>query len=158
MRGIRLYAIVAATFMAGAFLASPELRAYAIATISSADIVNETIRSEDIKDGQIKAADIAANAVGASEIRGVSKLLFTECTVTNNGPSSPGANFIFSCIVPEAEGGDNAIATITGADNTCFAVTRVLTFDQRVSVGVTNVCITNMAPGTMEFSVLVYKT
>lgn len=47
MKGTKLYAIVAATFMAGAFIASPELRAYAASTITSADIV-ETIQSVDI--------------------------------------------------------------------------------------------------------------
>ena len=49
MKGTKLHAIVAATFMAGAFIASPELRAYAAGTITSADIV-ETIQSVDISE------------------------------------------------------------------------------------------------------------
>lgn len=60
--------IAVAAFVAGSFVASPELRAYAAATITSADIVNETIQSVDIKDGEVKSSDIAANAVKSSEI------------------------------------------------------------------------------------------
>jgi hypothetical protein len=49
---------VAVAFIAGAFISSPELRAYAAATITSADIV----------DGQVKNADIATNAITTSKI------------------------------------------------------------------------------------------
>lgn len=92
----KIVGIVVAAFVAGTFVVSPELRAYAAATITSADIVDETIQSIDIKngevkttdignnavtsakikEGEIKAEDIAANAVGASELQGVSKLIF----------------------------------------------------------------------------------
>jgi hypothetical protein len=103
-----------AAFIAGAFIASPELRAYAAATITSADIVNETIKSEDIKNGEVKtndlagnsvtaakikdgevtaveiatdavgAAEIATNAVGASELAGVDKLMFADCVISSS--------------------------------------------------------------------------
>jgi hypothetical protein len=78
MRGTKLYAMLAAMFMAGAFLASPELRAYAANTIRSTDIVdgqvmtadlaNNAVTSAKIKDGEVKAADIAGSAVNSAKI------------------------------------------------------------------------------------------
>jgi hypothetical protein len=65
-----LIGIIACTaFVTGAFAASPELRAYAAATITSADIVDNTIQSIDIKDAQVKTADLAANAVTSGKIK-----------------------------------------------------------------------------------------
>lgn len=54
--------------MAGAFVASPELRAYAANTIGSADIIDNSIQSADIGDGQVKSADIANSTVTNSKI------------------------------------------------------------------------------------------
>lgn len=68
MANLKIGALILAAFVAGAFFASPELRAYAAATITSADIVNETIQSADIKNGQVKNSDLAANAVTYSKI------------------------------------------------------------------------------------------
>lgn len=50
--------IAAASLVAGAFIASPELRAYAANTVGSADII----------DGQVKTADLANSAVTAAKI------------------------------------------------------------------------------------------
>jgi hypothetical protein len=69
MRGIRLYAILAAMFMAGAFLASPELRVYAANTVGSADIINNSILSADIKDGEVKTVDLGNDAVTSAKIK-----------------------------------------------------------------------------------------
>jgi hypothetical protein len=65
-------------FMAGAFLASPELRAYAANTIRSTDIVdgqvmtadlaNNAVISAKIKDGEVKTADIGGSAVNSAKI------------------------------------------------------------------------------------------
>lgn len=135
---------MAAAFIAGAFVASPELRAYAAATITSADIVNETIKSEDIKNGEVKtsdlagnavtaakikdgevtateiatdavgAAEIATNAVGASEIVGVNQLLFKECPITISTTAIPGNGFSTQCSVPGTEVGNVAVASVSG--------------------------------------------
>ncbi len=70
MRQSFLIGIIAlAAFATGAFAASPELRAYAAATITSAEIVNETIRSEDIRNGQVKTADLSGNSVTSGKIK-----------------------------------------------------------------------------------------
>ena len=47
--------VLAVAFVAGSFVASPELRAYAANTIASGDII----------DGEVKTADLASNAVTA---------------------------------------------------------------------------------------------
>ena len=68
MISLKICGIIVAAFIAGAFVSSPELRAYAANTVGSADIINESIQSEDIKNGQVKAADIATGAVTNSKI------------------------------------------------------------------------------------------
>jgi len=55
-------------FIAGTFVASPELRAYAANTVCSSDIIDESILSQDIKNGEVKNSNIAQNAVTISKI------------------------------------------------------------------------------------------
>ncbi|MGI0016792.1 MAG: hypothetical protein ACREBU_25510, partial [Nitrososphaera sp.] len=109
MRGTKLYAIVAAAFMAGAFLASPELRAYAANTVGSVDIIDESIQSVDIKNGQVKAADIGVDAVGGSELQGVTKLLFGQCVLTsaqNFEVVLPGNGLLIGCNISGVDSDD----------------------------------------------------
>lgn len=181
---------VVGSFVAGSFVASPELHTCAAANWTSEDIADETIQSVDIKNAEVKTADIAAgsvtrgklangavdsakisdgtiteldlaaDSVGASEMTGVSKLVFTECTNSHSGNIAPGENIIFGCTVPESFPGDRALATISTGENfhsTCFAITRTFVANQAVSLALRNVCTTNAAPGTMEFSILLYK-
>jgi hypothetical protein len=96
----KVVGMLVAAFVAGSFVASPELRAYAANTVFSTDIVDGQVKTADlagnavtaakIKDGEVKAAEIATDAVGAAEIAGVTKLLFGECTVTVNTPIAAG--------------------------------------------------------------------
>ena len=154
--------------MAGAFVASPELRAYAAATITSADIVNETIKSEDIKNSEVKAADIgssavgsseiAANSVGASELIGVTKLQFRECTQTSASSLSSGSSWIFNCSSTGTESGDSVVATVSDSSTICFAITRAEATTNNVDMYIMNVCNSSVAPGTMTFSIIVYDT
>ena len=60
--------LILAAFIAGAFIASPELRAYAANTVGSADIIDESILSQDIKNGEVKNSDIGVSAVTNSKI------------------------------------------------------------------------------------------
>jgi hypothetical protein len=136
MRQSFLIGIIAcAAFATGAFAASPELRAYAAATITSTDIVDNTIQSIDIKDAQVKTADLAANAVtagkikdaevkaaeiapdsvGGSELMGVDKLLFGSCPITLQDQV-----FIYTktCDLPGAAIGDHVMVAFEG-DWTC---------------------------------------
>jgi hypothetical protein len=61
--------LVVAAFIAGTFVAYPELRAFAAATIGSADIIDGSIQSIDIKDAQVKTADLAGSAVTSGKIK-----------------------------------------------------------------------------------------
>ncbi|MGH9876845.1 MAG: hypothetical protein ACREBU_06825 [Nitrososphaera sp.] len=152
MRGTKLYAIFAAAFMAGAFVASPELRAYAANTVGSIDIIDGSIQSVDIGNGQVKAVDIgggavnsakiadnsitaadiganavgeseiAADAVGGSELIGVTKLLFGQCTLTNEEATTtvpPGGRLNVDCIISGVDSDDSAIVT-RNAGTACF--------------------------------------
>lgn len=69
MINTKMGAFLLAGFIAGAFIASPELRAFAANTVGSADIINNSIQSVDIKDGEVKTDDIAPGAVGSLRIK-----------------------------------------------------------------------------------------
>lgn len=56
--GIQFGVVALAAFVAGTFVASPELRAYAV----------DTVFSSDIADGEVKNVDIATNAITTSKI------------------------------------------------------------------------------------------
>ena len=177
MVGSKYVALVVAAFIAGAFIASPELRAYAAATITSEDIVDSTVRSIDIKDGEVKASDIATGAVGshdifdesvksndiaedaigASELKGVSKLVFKHCTNTGSNSIAPGGGMTMGCIVEEAFPGDDVVASIIESPNGCFVLDMVGIGNQRVAMNMVNACETSVVPGTMEFSIILYK-
>ena|SRR2546428_6131674 len=68
MVSLKIGGIIVAAFITGAFIASPELRAYAANTVGSSDIINESILSVDIKNGEVKNSDIANGAVSNSKI------------------------------------------------------------------------------------------
>lgn len=168
MRGIRFYAIVAAAFMAGAFLASSELRAYAANTVFSTDIkdgevktldlANNAVTSAKIKDGEVKTDDIAPSAIGSlrikdndvkaqdlapdsvggSEIQGTSKLLFSECRVSSLSPVPAGAATIYSCPAQGAAQGDAAVGSKNGA--ICFTITRSYASTNFVNYDMMNHC------------------
>lgn len=187
MRRTKLYAMVAASFIAGAFLASPELRVYAstIANdvicsgcVGTSDLASNAVTAAKIKDGEVKAADIAtdavgaseiatnavgaaeiaANAIGASEIAGVSTLVFAECTKTSNNNAPPGTGPIFFCDVAGVGSGDVAIATINGDANGCFAVTKTNVGTNQVTLFVGNTCPVNRVLGTATIAIIVFDT
>ncbi len=138
----KILGIVAAAFVAGAFVASPELRAYAANTVGSGDIINNSIQSVDIKDGEVKAADIATDAVGAAELQGVTKLIFGKCVLNNSENVSdidPGSGFIKICNISGVDSNDFAVATFTHGSN-CFAIGSAETETGSVRVVLRNVC------------------
>lgn len=79
-------------------------------TIQSADIKDGEIKAADIGTGQVKAAEIAADSVGESELAGVTKLLFTTCTV-DYANTLPGNFASDDCVVPGLALNDRIIAT-----------------------------------------------
>lgn len=133
--------LIVGTLIAGAFIASPELRAYAANTVGSADIINNSIQSVDIKDaevksidikdGEVKTADIGANtvttskiplnavtisdigpdAVEGNELVGVSKILFDKLTLPAGSTIPAG---VVQCYLKSGSGaqpGDMVLAT-----------------------------------------------
>lgn len=167
-----------AAFIAGAFVASPELRAYAANTVGSADIINNSIQSVDIKDGEVKAADIAtdtvgaseialnavgaaeiaANSVGASEITGVSTLVFRECRTTSNTSVPPGGIAILVCGVAGVGSGDVAVATIGEDGSNCFAINKAEVITNAVRLTAFNSCSVNDSFGTGTIAIIVFDT
>jgi hypothetical protein len=157
MRGTKLYAMFAAMFMAGAFLASPELRVYAANTVGSADIINNSIQSVDIKDGEVKtddiapgaigslrikdndvkAQDLAPDSVGGSELQGVTKLLFGQCNTSDvvGLPALDGGFIVTRCSISGADTDDSVIATLNGGTSDfCFDAGRAYVESNNVVV------------------------
>src|SRR5574339_192699 len=69
VRAVTAGFLALATFIAVAFMSSPELQAFAANTVGSIDIIDESIQSVDIKNGQVKNADLAASAVTSGKIK-----------------------------------------------------------------------------------------
>jgi hypothetical protein len=198
MRGTKLYVMLVAMFMAGAFLASPELRAYAANTIRSTDIVdgqvmtadlaNNAVTSAKIKDGEVKTDDIApsaigslrikdndvkaqdiatsavgadeigSDAVGASELQGVDKLIFADCNVPAQTAikAGPGASTRHSCPVAGADPDDEVIATKSNFD--CFVLQSadITGTSGTVELVFTNTCPFSASRGAGHVSIIVY--
>jgi hypothetical protein len=152
-------AIVAVAFVAGSFLASPELRAFAANTVGSSDIINETILSEDIKNSQVKASDIATDAVGASELQGVTKLLFGQCILTSGEAETSilanGGFLVIDCGINGVDSDDTAIATINDS-NGCLHTSAVIPSTNNVELQIFNDCPFNVAPGTAQIAIIVF--
>ena len=162
-------------FVAGSFIASAELRAYAAATIGSADIIDNSIQSADIKDGdvkvadigngqvtaakikdgEVKAAEIAADAVTASEINGVSKLIFVDCSITDNTSYNTNGGNARHCSAPGTANGDRAVVSNNG--NLCFVMETIPVLDS-VYVRYTNVCPSSSTFGTNSVAIIVFDT
>jgi len=188
MINAKILGMLVAAFVAGSFVASPELRAYAANTVFSTDIVDGQVKTADlggnsvtaakIKDGEVKAAEIAtdavgaseiatnavgaaeiaANAVGASEIAGVGDLVFAECTKTFSSNVGTGSGPILQCDVNGAGSGDVAIATISNSGNACFAVTKAVVSTDKVTVSLINVCSVITTLGTATIAIVVFDT
>jgi len=152
----KMLGIVAAAFLAGTFIASPELRAFAANTVFSTDIVdgqvmtadlaNNAVTAAKIKDGEVKAAEIAANAVGSSEIatdavggaelQAVTKLLFGQCNPSSavGFPALEGGFVVARCNISGADTDDSVIATLNGQASFCFDAGRAYVESSNVVV------------------------
>jgi hypothetical protein len=161
--------IVAVAFVAGSFVASSELRAFAANTVFSSDITDGEVKTADlasnavtaakIKDAEVKAAEIATDAVGAAEIQGVTKLIFAQCEADSTEgitTVSPGSKVGIACTINGVDGDDSAVAD-KNLDASCFDVDSADTRTGVVYVWLRNVCTFQTQPGVgAEFSVIVY--
>jgi len=165
----RLLGLLAVAFAAGAFIASPELRAYAANTVFSTDIVdgqvmtadlaNNAVTAAKVKDGEIRAAEIATDAVGAAELQGVTKILFGQCLFTaEEGAKTipPGDGFIKICNISGVDIDDSASATLN--DNSpCVEISKVSPDAGKVYVQIRNDCSANSYVGFgASIAVIVY--
>ena len=161
--------LLAVAFVAGSFVASPELRAFAANTVFSSDITDGEVKTADlgsnavtapkIKDGEVKAAEIATDAVGAAELQGVTKLIFAQCKADSDEGSinqGPGFFVIVDCAISGVDADDSATAN-RNSGNFCYDVNTVYTKAGEVSIWLLNECEFNAMLGTgAEFAVIVY--
>jgi hypothetical protein len=68
MINLKIGGMIVAAFIAGAFVASPELRAYAANTVFSTDIVDGEVKTVDIGNGAVTNSKIATNAITTTKI------------------------------------------------------------------------------------------
>jgi len=159
-------AIVAVALVTGSFLASPELRAYAstIANdvicngcVGTTDLAGNSVTAAKIKDAEVKAAEIAADAVGASEIQGVTKLIFAQCSPTATQKSAttpPQTGFAVQCSVSGSDSDDSASATLNDTSH-CFRVASADPANNLVNVTVKNECTFNASLGALSSIALI---
>lgn len=169
---------MAVAFVAGSFVASPELRAFAANTVGSIDIIDNSIQSVDIKDlevktsdlagnavtaakikdGEVKAAEIATDAVGAAEIAGVTKLIFGKCTIgatVGSTPVAPGKGIFTYCNIPGVFYPDRAVAMYNGG-NDCWDARSVSVGTDTVRVLLVNHCSFTSYANQEPIGIIVY--
>lgn len=178
MLNAKMLGMLVAAFVAGSFVASPELRVYAANTVFSTDIVDGEVKTADlannevtaakIKDSEVKAAEIAANAVGsseiaanavgASEIQGVSKLIFSQCAVSSGTSVPTGATLVWTCSVPGTDSDDIALVTPGAMLNNCFVIVRSVADTDAVNAYIRNDCQSSAGINGSTLSIVVYDT
>ena len=168
MISTKMVGMLVAAFVAGSFVASPELRVYAstIANdvicsgcVGTSDLAGNSVTAAKIKDAEVKAAEIAADAVGASEIQGVTKLIFAQCSPTATQKSAttpPQTGFAVQCSVSGSDSDDSASATLNDTSH-CFRVASADPANNLVNVTVKNECTFNASLGALSsIAVIVY--
>jgi hypothetical protein len=166
MNNLKIGALIMIAFIAGAFIASPELRAYAADTIGSSDIIDESILSADIKNGEVKSADIAdsgvtnadiaPNAISTSKINdgAVKTADISNGNVTN---AKLAANSVDSSKIVDGSIGSFDIANgqIRGEDVANSAITSLQILDR--TVGINDMATDSIGARTLQgISVLAY--
>jgi hypothetical protein len=112
--------------------------------VTSSEILDGTIQSVDIGNGQVKAADIGADAVGGSELIGVTKLLFGQCVLTNTEATTvvpTNSRLSIECTINGVDDNDSVIATLSNPAVLCFSVVGAITDPNEVNVTLWNHCL-----------------
>jgi hypothetical protein len=160
--------LLAAAIVAGVFFTSPVPQAIAAVIASdvvctgcvgTSDLAGNAVTAAKIKDGEVKAAEIAADAVGASELQGVSKILFGKCPLTStqaNAPVTPGGTQPLTCNIQGVDGNDAVVAILNGGSS-CFDVSQAFPSTNAVNVYVRNECDVTISVGSSNgVSVIVF--
>jgi len=161
--------IAVAAFIAGSFVASPELRAFAstiandvvcTGCVGTSDIAGNAVTAAKIKDGEVKAAEIATDAVGAPELQGVTKLLFGECTITQDTPLAANGTIVKSCVISGVDSDDRAIVTPNDASDStgerCLRLISAEATTGSVALVYVNNCNAAAKLGTATIGIVVY--
>ena len=128
MISVKYALVIVAAFVAGSFLTPPVQEAIAavIATdvqctgcvgandlassaVTTTKLASNSVNGGKISDGTLSAADLGPDSVGASEIKGVSQLIFGTCSFTLPGFTS-GQSY-FDCPVSGVQVGQYVVAT-----------------------------------------------
>jgi hypothetical protein len=159
MLNAKMGAFLLAGFVAGAFIASPELRAFAANTVGSADIINNSIQSVDIKDGEVKTVDLGGNAVTSAKIKD-GEVKAAEIAADAVGASEIAANAVGSSEIALFAVGADEIAPdsvgaseLMGVSNLIFAECTVGTLTLNPNVVSTHTCNADGAgPGNVAIA------
>ena len=175
MISTKIAAVIAiAAFAAGSILSPPVQEAIAavIATdvqctgcvgandlatsaVTTTKLASNSVNGGKITDGTISAADLGPDSVGASELKGVGKIIFAECIYTNANPTSPAFSNLARCSVPGADSDDSVVATLDSG-SLCFVIAQADPTTDGVEIFVKNDCSFGSAPGTMAFGIMVF--
>lgn len=105
-----------------------------------------------------ESSKIVTEAVGAYEIAGVSKLLFSSCSVSTDEAVELGNILYVIYFVDGAEPGDSVMASLNNSGNTCCeAVDASSTSTGIVTVALKNDCSGQENPTNGELSIIVFK-
>ena len=171
MISLKMALIIVASFAAGSFFTPPVQQAIAavIATdvqctgcVGTPDLAGNAVTAAKIKDSEVKAAEIATDAVGSSELQGVTKLLYGKCVVdSSTGTSSvaPGNGIAIPCAITGVDLDDRALAQ-KNSGNGCFTEREAYPFigtKTGIAVFFINECSTTQQFGTgARISVIVF--
>jgi len=115
------------------------------------------IQGDLVCTGCVDETNIGSNAVGASEIIGVSKLIFGRCIEGVIGTFSPGDGTVINCTQAGVVTTDAVIGSITTVQSSCFFITKAFS----PSAGdlefiIRNGCGTTVGAGTVIISYIIF--
>jgi hypothetical protein len=121
MSNAKVVGMLIAAFVAGSFVASPELRAFAANTVGSADIINNSIQSVDIKDAEVKTSDLGADAITTAKVKD-SEIKSADIANAAVQTADLGSNSVTSAKIKDGEVmtndlADNAVTSDKLSDN-----------------------------------------
>ena len=169
MINLKIGAIIIGAFVAGSLFSPPVQQAIAavIATdvqctgcVGTADVAGNAITAAKIKDGEVKAAEIATDAVGASELQGVTKLVFAQCKADSTESANmvpAGSEMALKCDIAGLDDNDSVLATLNNSGN-CFEINRAAVSSEGswVNVVLHNQCQITINPGAVTIGIVVY--
>ena len=123
-------------------------------TIQTVDLAGNAVTSAKIRDATITDHDLAADSVGANELKGVTKLLFAQCTSNSATVAGRTPGYVF-CSVPGADADDSAMVTLATGNN-CFLLSRALAQPNSVQIEIFNECGNTQTFSSGLISVIVF--